>query len=79
MTFFSEEFRVQVRKKDIFEPTVKNEYNNNNNNSIQFFIIYVPSQQLQGQLRTRHSANTIIIIIIIIQFNSIQIYLRAET
>jgi hypothetical protein len=27
-----------------------NNNNNNNNNSIQFFIIYVPSQQLQGQL-----------------------------
>jgi cyclophilin family peptidyl-prolyl cis-trans isomerase len=26
----------------------------NNNNSIQFFIIYVPSQQLQGQLQTQH-------------------------
>jgi hypothetical protein len=25
---------------------------------IQFFIIYVPSQQLQGQLQTRHSADT---------------------
>jgi hypothetical protein len=27
-------------------------------NSIQFFIIYVPSQQLQGQLQTKHSADT---------------------
>jgi hypothetical protein len=26
-----------------------------NDNSIQFFIIYVPSQQLQGQLQTQHS------------------------
>jgi hypothetical protein len=26
-------------------------------NSIQFFIVYVPSQQLQGQLQTRHSAD----------------------
>jgi hypothetical protein len=26
-----------------------------NNNSIQFFIIYVPSQQIQGQLQTQHS------------------------
>jgi hypothetical protein len=35
------------------------ENNNNNNsiqfNSIQFFIIYVPSQQPQGQLQTQHS------------------------
>jgi hypothetical protein len=26
-----------------------------NNNSIQFFIIYVPSQQPNGQLQTQHS------------------------
>jgi hypothetical protein len=26
-------------------------------NSIQFFIIYVPSQQLQGQLQTQHSVD----------------------
>jgi hypothetical protein len=25
---------------------------------IQFFIIYVPSQQLQGQLQTQHSVDT---------------------
>jgi hypothetical protein len=30
-------------------------------NSIQFFIIYVPSQQLQGQLQTQHSVIIIII------------------
>jgi hypothetical protein len=28
------------------------------NNSVQFFIIYVPSQQLQGQLQTLHSVDT---------------------
>jgi hypothetical protein len=33
------------------------------NNSIQLFIIYVPSQQLQGQLQTQKSVDTIIIII----------------
>jgi hypothetical protein len=27
----------------------------NNNNAIQLFIIYVPSQQLQGQLQRQHS------------------------
>jgi hypothetical protein len=27
-------------------------------NSIKFFIIYVPSQQLQGQLQTQHSVDT---------------------
>jgi hypothetical protein len=32
--------------------------NNNNNNSILFYlIIYVPSQQLQGQLQTQHSVD----------------------
>jgi hypothetical protein len=31
---------------------------NRNNNSIQFFIIYVPSQQLQGQLQTQQSVDT---------------------
>jgi hypothetical protein len=51
-----------------------NNNNNNNNNSIrvylradftakrsiiiQFFVIYVQSQQLQGQLQTQHSADT---------------------
>jgi hypothetical protein len=33
-------------------------YRDGNNNSIQFFIICVPSQQLQGQLRTQHSVDT---------------------
>jgi hypothetical protein len=28
------------------------------NNSVQFFIIYVPSQQPQGQLQTQHSVDT---------------------
>jgi hypothetical protein len=28
------------------------------NNSIKFFIVYVPSQQLQGQLQTQHSVYT---------------------
>jgi protein involved in sex pheromone biosynthesis len=32
--------------------------NNVYNNSVQFFIIYVPSQQLQGQLQTQHSVDT---------------------
>jgi hypothetical protein len=36
--------------------------NNNNNNSIQFnsikfFIIYVPSQQSQGELQAQHSVD----------------------
>jgi hypothetical protein len=35
-------------------------HNNNTNNSIEFFIIYVPSQQPQGQLQTQHSVGTII-------------------
>jgi hypothetical protein len=32
--------------------------NSSNNNSIKSFIIYVPSQQLQGQLHTQHSVGT---------------------
>jgi hypothetical protein len=32
-----------------------------NNNSIQFLIIYVPSQQPQGQLQAQHSVDKIII------------------
>jgi hypothetical protein len=51
-------------------PNEKGEHNEeqkyNNNNSIQFCIIYVPSQQPQGQLQTQHSVGTTIIIIIII-------------
>jgi hypothetical protein len=35
-----------------------NNDSNNNNNSIQFFIIYVPSQQPQGQLQAQHSVDT---------------------
>jgi hypothetical protein len=33
------------------------------NNSIQFFIIYVPSQQPNGQLQTQHNLNAGIYII----------------
>jgi hypothetical protein len=36
-----------------------NNNNNNNNNSIQFFITYVPSQQLQVELQTQHIVDTI--------------------
>jgi hypothetical protein len=49
---------------------------------ILFFIIYVPSQQLQGQLQTQHSVDTIIIIIIIIiiiQFNSLLFMCRVNS
>jgi hypothetical protein len=31
---------------------------NDDDDSIQFFIIYVPSQQLQGQLQTQYSVDT---------------------
>jgi hypothetical protein len=34
------------------------EINRLNNNPIQIFIIYVPSQQLQGQLQTQRSVDT---------------------
>jgi hypothetical protein len=32
--------------------------NDNNNSPVQFLFIYVPSQQLQGQLQTQHSVDT---------------------
>jgi hypothetical protein len=32
--------------------------NDADNNLIQFFIIYMPSQQIQGQLQTQHSVDT---------------------
>jgi hypothetical protein len=31
---------------------------NDNNNSVTFLIIYLPSQQPQGQLQTQHSVDT---------------------
>jgi hypothetical protein len=34
------------------------EFNDDGNNSIQFFIIYVPCQQPQGQLQTEHSVDS---------------------
>jgi hypothetical protein len=39
----------------IRETNTNNNNNNNNNKSVKIFIIYVPSQQLQGQWRTQHS------------------------
>jgi hypothetical protein len=41
----------------IFRFNNTNNNNNNNNNSIKFFIIYVPSQQPQGQLQAQHSVD----------------------
>jgi hypothetical protein len=32
--------------------------NNNNNNNNNVFIIYMPSQQLQGKLQTQHRVDT---------------------
>jgi hypothetical protein len=32
--------------------------NNDDDNSIQLFIMYMPSQQLQGQLQTQHNVDT---------------------
>jgi hypothetical protein len=40
-----------------------NSYKVNYSNSIQFFIIYVPSQQPNGQLQTQHSLDAGIYII----------------
>jgi predicted component of type VI protein secretion system len=45
-------------KECYFSNVTQCRINNNNNNSIKFFIIYVPSQQPQGQLQTQHSADT---------------------
>jgi hypothetical protein len=41
--------------------TPLNRDNNNNNISILFFIIYVLSQQLLGQLQTQHSVDTVMV------------------
>jgi hypothetical protein len=38
-----------------------------NNNSIQFFIIYVPNQQLQGQLQTHNNNNNNVITVILMK------------
>jgi hypothetical protein len=55
-------------------PGNNNNNNNNNNNSIQCFIIYVSSQQLQGQLQTQHSVDTTTIIILQCQNSSIKMF-----
>jgi hypothetical protein len=44
-------------KGKCLELTVESVHDSNNNNSIQFFFIYVLSQQLQVQLQTQHSAD----------------------
>jgi hypothetical protein len=47
---------IQVSNRAVYN---KNHHHNNNNNYIiQLFIIYVPSQQLQGELQTQHNADT---------------------
>jgi hypothetical protein len=38
-------------------PEANYEVSTSNNKSVQLFIIYVPSQQLQGQLQTQHSVD----------------------
>jgi hypothetical protein len=40
------------------ESSRKTTWENKYNNSVQFFIIYVLSQQLQGQLQTQHCVDT---------------------
>jgi hypothetical protein len=42
--------------KEVVVTKMQDDNNSNNNNSIQF-IIYVPSQQPQGQLQTQHSVD----------------------
>jgi hypothetical protein len=60
-----------ILKKSIVAKGCKYSLNDNNNNSVQFFIIYVLSQQPNGQLQTAqyrcrhpHHRQTQIIIII---------------
>jgi hypothetical protein len=48
-------------RKTILMQTNKGSNNSNNNTLIQFFIIYLPSQQPQGQLQAQHSVDKIII------------------
>jgi hypothetical protein len=69
---FDRDFRKYVVGLKVTAYRHKNRFNNNSILSVQFFIVYVPSQQLQGQLQTQHSVDTTIIII---QFNSIQFFI----
>jgi hypothetical protein len=46
------------REHHIHWHVVDDDDNNINNNSVQFFIIYVPSQQPQGQLQTLRTVDT---------------------
>jgi hypothetical protein len=50
---------VVIRRAQFFIPGAHNSNSNSNSNSIKFFIIYVLSQQLQGQLQTPHSVDTV--------------------
>jgi hypothetical protein len=50
------------------ERSLHQDYTFGFSNSVQVFIIYVPSQQLRGQLQTQHSVGTGIIIIV--QYNN---------
>jgi hypothetical protein len=45
-------------RSDLIKPKHFCHTKNIKNNSIQFFIIYVPNQQLQGQLQTQHRVDT---------------------
>jgi hypothetical protein len=48
---------VRLEQSRYEEANNNNNNNNNKNHSIQLFIIYVPSQQLNGQLQTQHNLN----------------------
>jgi hypothetical protein len=40
----------------------------NCNNSVQFFIIYVASQHLQGQLQTQYNVVVVVVVVVIILY-----------
>jgi hypothetical protein len=64
ISYLPSSLRVQATRSQLKCPHFQ--HLSNNNNSIEFFIIYVPSQQPQGQLQTEHRVIIIIIIMIII-------------
>jgi hypothetical protein len=58
LEIMSDQSNVDKIRTKVLNIFLKIQNYNYNNNSIQFFIIYVPSQQLQGQLQTEHRVDT---------------------
>jgi hypothetical protein len=46
-----------VQKENVSITTTSDNCGDGDNNLIKFFIIYMPSQQPQGQLQTQHSVD----------------------